>query len=107
MNNIYDEGLFYNLQTYIEHKDNYTYAEIIKIIQKTEEFKIIEKINSKNKTIQYGLYQTMYPDKFIQLFKGKVVKNAILPVPDLIFFAKNGMHSDETFQYFKKVTITP
>lgn len=41
----------------------------------------------------------MYPDKFIELFSGKVVKNAQLPIPDLIFFAKNGIHSDATFQY--------
>jgi hypothetical protein len=99
MDDTYDEGLFYNLTTYIEHNDNYTYDEIIKILKKTDEFKIIEKIHSKNKTIQYGLYQTMYPDKFIELFGGKVVKNTRLPIPDLIFFAKNGMHSDATFQY--------
>ena len=99
MDNIYDEGLFYNLVSYIDHNDNYTYDELIKIIQKTEEFKIIEEIHSKNKTIQYGLYQTLYPDKIIQLFGGKLIKNALLPIPDLIFFAKNGIHSDATFQY--------
>jgi hypothetical protein len=99
MDDMYDEGLFYNLQTYIEHKGNYTYDELIKIIKKTEEFKLIEEIHSKNKTIQYGLYQTLYPDKFIELLGGKIIKPAILPISDLIFFAKNGMHSHATFQY--------
>lgn len=99
MDDMYDEGLFYNLQTYIEHKGNYTYDELIKIIKKTEEFKLIEEIHSKNKTIQYGLYQTLYPDKFIELLGGKIIKPAILPIYDLIFFAKNGMNSDATFQY--------
>ena len=99
MDDIYDEGLFYNLQTYIEHDGNYTYSELIKIIKKTEEFKVIEEIHSKNKTIQYGLYQTLYPDKCIKLLGGKIIKPAILPISDLIFFAKNGMHSDATFQY--------
>jgi hypothetical protein len=99
MDDMYDEGLFYNLQTYIEHKGNYTYDELIKIIKKTEEFKLIEEIHSKNKTIQYGLYQTLYPDKFIELLGGKIIKPAILPISDLIFFAKNGMNSDATFQY--------
>ena len=28
------------------------------------------------------------PDKFIELFGGKIIKNALLPIPDLIFFAK-------------------
>ena len=99
MDDMYDEGLFYNLQTYIEHDGNYTYSELIKIIKKTEEFKVIEEIHSKNKTIQYGLYQTLYPDKCIKLLGGKIIKPAILPISDLIFFAKNGMHSDATFQY--------
>jgi serine/threonine protein kinase len=99
MDYTYDEGLFYNLVSYIEYKGNYTYDKMIKILKKTEEFKIIEEIHSKNRTIQYGLYETLYPDKFIELFGGKVVKSAILPIPDLIFFAKNGMHSDATFQY--------
>ena len=99
MDDIYDEGLFYNLTTHIEHNDNYSYDKIIKILKKTDEFDNIEKIHSKNNTIQYGLYQTMYPDKYIELFTGKIVKPAILPISDLIFFAKNGMHSDATFQY--------
>ena len=99
MDDMYDEGLFYNLQTYIEHDGNYTYSELIKIIKKTEEFKVIEEIHSKNKTIQYGLYQTLYPDKIIELFGGKIIKNALLPIPDLIFFAKYGIHSNTTFQY--------
>lgn len=99
MDDSYDEGLFYNLETYIDHKGDYTYDEIIKIIKKTEEFKIIEEIHSKNKTIQYGLYQTLYPDKFIELFGGKIIHITRLPIPDLIFFAKNGMHSDATFKY--------
>ena len=67
--------------------------------KKTEEFKLIEEIHSKNKTIKYGLYQTLYPDKFIELLGGKIIKPAILPISDLIFFAKNGMNSDATFQY--------
>ena len=95
----YDEGLFYNLVSYIHHSYNYTYDEIIKIIKTTEEFKIIKEIHSKNKTIQYGLYQTLYPDKIIELFGGKIIKNALLPIPDLIFFAKYGIHSNTTFQY--------
>ena len=99
LDDTYDEGLFYNLETYIDHKGDYTFAELIKIIKKTEEFKVIEEIHSKNKTIQYGLYQTLYPDKIIELFGGKIIKNALLPIPDLIFFAKYGMHSDATFQY--------
>jgi len=99
MDNIYDEGLFYNLTTHIDHKGDYTYDELIKILKKTEEYKIIEKIHSKNKTIIYGLYQTLYPDKIIELFGGKIIKPAILPIYDLLFFAKNGMNSDKTFQY--------
>lgn len=99
MDNTYDEGLFYNLETYIEHKGDYTFAELIKIIKKTEEFKVINEIHSKNITIQYGLYQTLYPDKFIELLGGKIHRNALLPIADLIFFAKNGMHSEITFQY--------
>ena len=93
------KDLVQNLETYIDHKGDYTYDEIIKIIKKTEEFKIIEEIHTKNKTIQYGLYQTLYPDKFIELFGGKIIHIARLPIPDLIFFAKNGMHSDATFKY--------
>lgn len=96
---IYDEGLFHNLVTYIDYKGNYSFAELIKIIKKTEEFKVIEEIHSKNRTIQHGLYQSLYPDKFIELLGGKIIHNHRLPISDLIFFAKNGMHSEATFQY--------
>ena len=99
MDDIYDEGLFYNLVTYIDYKGNYSSDELIKIIKKTEEFKVIEKIHSKNRSIQHGLYQSIYPDKLIELFGGKIIDNHRLPIPDLIFFAKHGMHSAATFQY--------
>ena len=51
------------------------------IIKKTEEFKVIEEIHSKNKTIQYGLYQTLYPDKIIELSTKNNVNTVIMDTP--------------------------
>ena len=42
---------------------------------------------------------TLFPNKYIEIFNGTILLNALLPIPDLIFFAKNGMHSDATFKY--------
>jgi hypothetical protein len=42
---------------------------------------------------------TLYPEKYAELLSGKIIRGPLLPIPDLIFFAKYGMHSDETYEY--------
>jgi len=95
---MYDEGLFYSLTTYIQENSD-SFNKKFKELKKTDEFKIINEIHSRNSTIQEALYMTLFPDKYIKIFNGTLLLNELLPIPDLIFFAKNGMHSDATFQY--------
>jgi tRNA A-37 threonylcarbamoyl transferase component Bud32 len=95
---MYDEGLFYALTTYIQENSS-SFNKKFKQLKKSDEFKIINEIHSRNSTIQEALYMTLFPDKYIEIFNGTLLLNALLPIPDLIFFAKNGMHSDATFQY--------
>lgn len=94
----YDDGLFFTLCQFIL-TDGDNYDKKLKILKKTQEFLVINEINSTNTTIQEYLYMTLFPDKYISIFSGKVFSSALLPIPDLVFFAKYGMHSTETYDY--------
>ena len=97
-NHTYDDGIFFTLCQFIL-TDGYNYDKKIKILKKTQEFLFINEINSTNTTIQEYLYMTLFPDKYISIFSGKIFSKALLPIPDLIFFAKYGIHSNETYEY--------
>jgi hypothetical protein len=97
-NHTYDDGLFCSLCQFIL-TDGDDYYKKIKKLKKTQEFLVINEINSTNTTIQEYLYMTLFPDKYISIFSGKIFSGALLPIPDLIFFAKYGMHSNESYYY--------
>ncbi len=94
------DGLLYALTTQI-HKDDSEFDDIIKTIKKTDEFEIVKEIVPTNKMIQYELYKTLFTNKYITLCtnKGTIRSHALLPDVDIIFFARYGIHSDETYQY--------
>lgn len=97
-NYVYDEGLITVLSSYIStNGDNFD--KMMKILKNTQEYAFINEINSTNQTTQHFLYMTLYPEKYAKLLSGKIIRGPLLPIPDLIFFAKYGMHSDETYDY--------
>ena len=97
-NYVYDEGLFTILNSYISC-DIESFDEMMKILKNTQEYVFINEINSTNMTTQECLYMTLYPEKYAELLSGTIIRGPLLPIPDLIFFAKYGMHSDETYDY--------
>jgi serine/threonine protein kinase len=94
------DGLLYALTTQLNNDDS-EFDDIIKKIKKTKEFSIIKEIVPTNKIIQIELYKTLFTNKYITLCtnKGTIRSDALLPVNDIIFFARYGIHSDETYQY--------
>ncbi len=96
----YHEGLFGVLNAYTNF-DSFSgsFDQLVKVLRKTAEFDTVKSIQPKNKNVQVSLYMTLFPEKCIELFGGKMEKNALLPVADLIFFARHGMHSEATFYY--------
>jgi serine/threonine protein kinase len=97
-NYVYDEGLFTSVCSYISC-DIDSFDKMMKILKNTQEHAFINEINSTNQTIQHCLYMTLYPEKYAALLSGKIIRGPLLPIPDLIFFAKYGMHSDEIYDY--------
>lgn len=97
-NYVYDEGLFTSVCSYISW-DGDNYGKMIKTLKNTQEYAFINEINSTNQTTQVCLYMTLFPEKFAELLSGKIIRGPLLPIPDLIFFAKYGLHSDETYDY--------
>ena len=97
-NYVYDEGLFTSVCSYIS-SDGDNFDKMMKILKNTQEYAFINEINSTNQTTQECLYMTLFPEKYAALFSGKIIRGPLLPIADLIFFAKYGMHSDETYDY--------
>ena len=97
-NYVYDEGLFSSVCSYISC-DIDSFDKMMKTLKNTQEYAFINEINSTNQTTQECLYMTLYPEKYASLLSGKIIRGPLLPIPDLIFFAKYGMHSDETYEY--------
>jgi hypothetical protein len=85
----------------IGYHDDLTIQIVRNQMVKTEEYKIIQNINSYGKTIQERLFMTLYPDKYFTFLKGsgKLIRNQKLPTEDLIFMAHYGVESDATFTY--------
>jgi serine/threonine protein kinase len=97
-NYVYDEGLFTSVCSYISC-DIDSFDEMMKTLKNTQEYAFINEINSTNQTTQECLYMTLFPEKYAELLNGKIIRGPLLPISDLIFFAKYGMHSDETYEY--------
>jgi len=82
--------------------DDVPIAFIRKQMVKTDEYKIVQKINSSDKEVQHSLFMTLYPDKYLTFLNGsgKLIRNHILPTEDLIFMAHYGLESDASWDYF-------
>ena len=85
----------------IGYHDDLTPSFIRTEMVKTEEFNIIRRISPHQKIIQERLFMTLYPEKYFAFLKrsGKLIRNHILPIEDLIFMAHHGVESDATFTY--------
>ena len=101
----YDDGLFSDIFIEIKHECSLGFAEIMLKLKKRAEFKLVQLISS-NPTVEYMLFQTLYPDAFTSISNGKIIYKSLLPIEDLLFMAYNGIQSTETFNYLLEKLAT-